>query len=132
VAIAKDTPFCLPQHLASSADEIFTRLVRANNLHGLGREPFVDGLTQVLGDLNALHPFREGNGRTQRAFCWQLSKRAGHELRWAAMDPRENVTASRASLLGDNSRLRALLDQLIDRPNPGAIAPQPRSPVDHF
>jgi cell filamentation protein len=81
-----------------------------------------------MGDLNALHPFREGNGRTQRAFCSQLARHGGHQIRWALMDPRENVAASRASLRGDNTALHELLGRLVDRPDPSSVAPQPRSP----
>jgi cell filamentation protein len=77
-----------------------------------------------------LHPFRDGNGRTQRAFRAQLARQAGHQLRWAPMDPTENTAASRASLRGDNAPLRALLERLVDRPNPSATAPQPRAPLD--
>lgn len=130
VWIAKGDPFCMPQHIESSAEEMFTRLVAANHLRGLDRAEFIDGLTELLGDLNALHPFRDGNGRTQRAFCAQLARHAGHQLRWAPMDPAENIAASRASLRGDNTQLRAMLERLVDRPNPTSIAPQPRTPLD--
>jgi cell filamentation protein len=48
---------------------------------------FVDGLADLLADINARHPFREDNGRTQRTFLAQLARAAGHPVRWAAMDP---------------------------------------------
>lgn len=95
----------IPKHIESFADHTFTRLAAADYLRGLDRAEFIDGLTELLGDLNALHPFRDGNGRTQRAFCGQLARHAGHQLRWAPMDPAENITASRASLRGDNTAL---------------------------
>jgi cell filamentation protein len=109
---------------------VFARLAAADHLRGRERETFIDGLTELLADLNALHPSREGNGRTQRAFCAQLAREAGHHLRWAAMDPSENVEASRASLAGDNRPLRGMLERLVDRPDPTATAPQPRHPTD--
>ncbi|MGH8921729.1 MAG: Fic family protein, partial [Actinomycetes bacterium] len=114
----------------SYAEEIFGRLAGADHLHARDRERFIAGLTELLADLNALHPFREGNGRAQRAFCAQLARAAGHQLRWAAMDPRDNVAASRASLAGDNAPLLAMLERLVDRPDPTATAPQPRRPTD--
>lgn len=131
VSIAKGDPFCLPQHLESSAGEVFGRLAEADFLRGLDRDRFGDGLTELLADLNALHPFREGNGRTQRAFCAQVARHADHRLRWSAMEPAENVIASRASLRGDNAPLRALIARLLDRPDPTSTAPQPRQPPDH-
>jgi cell filamentation protein len=116
VAIGKGAPFCLPQHLRSSADVLFAQLARDDHLRGLDRDTFVDALAWLLGEINALHPFREGNGRTQRAFLGQLARAAGHPVRWAAMDPAENVAASRAAHLdGDRSRLRALLDTLVTK-----------------
>ncbi|MGH3436017.1 MAG: Fic/DOC family protein [Sciscionella sp.] len=130
VGIAKGGMFCLPQHIESFAAEVFGRLEAAQRLRGRNHETFVDGLTELLADLNALHPFREGNGRTQRAFCNQLTREAGHHLRWAPMAPRENVEASHASLAGDNRPLRAMLERLVDRPDPTATAPQPRHPTD--
>lgn len=130
VWIAKGDPFCMPQHIESFAEDIFSRLAARDHLRRLDRAEFIDGLTAFLGDLNALHPFRDGNGRTQRAFCAQLAHHAGHQLRWAPMDPAENITASRASLRGDNAPLRAMLERLVDRPNPSSTAPQPRTPPE--
>jgi cell filamentation protein len=67
VSIAKGSLFCLPQHLESYAADVFGRLAAAERLRGLARDPFVTGLAGFLADVNALHPFREGNGRAQRA-----------------------------------------------------------------
>jgi cell filamentation protein len=113
VVIGRGLPFSRPEHIAGDAEELFAWLARRSHLTGLYREPFVDALTELLSDLNALHPFREGNGRTQRAFVAQLARDAGHPVRWSAMDPQENVTASRAAHRGDDAPLRALLHKLI-------------------
>ncbi|WP_337819419.1 Fic family protein [Pseudonocardia sp. Ae707_Ps2] len=74
---------------------------------------FVTGLAELLGDINALHPFREGNGRTQRAFLAQLAHDTGYELRWTTMDPAENNRASALSLAGDTTALHTMLVRLI-------------------
>lgn len=130
VGIAKGGVFCLPQHLESFATDVFGRLAVANHLRDCDRDTFIDGLAELLADLNALHPFREGNGRTQRAFCAQLARDAGHELRWAVMDPGENVEASHVSLAGDNRPLHVMLERLVDHPDPATTAPRPRRPAD--
>ncbi|WP_234441415.1 Fic family protein [Streptomyces scabiei] len=67
----------------------------------------------MYGDLNVLHPFREGNGRAQRAFLDQLSTDAGYALNWSGMDPQRNEDASVKSFLGDNALLEQLLDELV-------------------
>lgn len=113
VGIDKGVPFCPPEHLASFAHDVFRRLAAEGFLRGRGREEFLDGLADLVGNLNALHPFREGNGRTVRLFVAQLARDAGYELRWRDMDPEENVAASRASLAGDDGPLRSMLDGLL-------------------
>lgn len=129
VSIGKGGLFCLPQHLVSFAGEVFGRLAHEDYLRGLGRAAFVDRLTALLADVNALHPFREGNGRSQRAFLAQLSRAAGYRIRWAAMDAEVNVAASAAAHRGDNTLLRAMLEELVEAHGDAASAPpQPRLP----
>jgi cell filamentation protein len=77
VAIAKGATFCLPQYIESSAAVIFDDLRDENYLRGLDRDAFTGRLAHYLGEVNALHPFREGNGRAQRAFFGQLTLDAG-------------------------------------------------------
>lgn len=125
VSIGKGHLFCLPQHLESFAADVFGRLHREDLLRGLDVDAFVTGLAELLGDINALHPFREGNGRTQRAFLSQLARDAGFVLRWTAMDPAENDEASRSAHRGDPSELRAMLTRLVE-PVPG---PPPQRPA---
>jgi cell filamentation protein len=64
--------------------------------------------------VNALHPFREGNGRTQRAFMAQLARDAGYLLDWSGLDAAQNEEASSKSLLGDNGPLERMLDARVD------------------
>jgi cell filamentation protein len=115
VSIGRGTPFCRPEHIPGDARELFAWLARTGFLRDLDRGAYVDGVTELLSDLNALHPFRDGNGRTQRAFVAQLARDAGHPVRWSAMDPAENVAASRAAHEGDIARLHAMLDKLTVR-----------------
>ena len=66
MSIAKGSVFCLPQHLESYAADVFGRLAAADRPRGLARDPFITALAGFLADVNALHPFREGNGRVPR------------------------------------------------------------------
>jgi cell filamentation protein len=76
VAIAKGAMFCLPQYVDSSASVIFRGLHDEDCLRGLHHDVFVGRLAYYLGEVNALHPFREGNGRAQRAFFGRLARDA--------------------------------------------------------
>src|SRR6266496_5917540 len=73
---------------------------------------------RFLADINALHPFREGNGRAQRAFFSQLAHDAGHHIAWVRMDPDRNMAASAAAHHGDLALLREMPGQLTDLPHP--------------
>lgn len=92
---------------------MFTRLARDHHLRGRDRTTFVDGLTALLAEVNALHPFREGNGRTQRAFLAQLARDAGYRIRWVDLDPETNRATSASARAGDSSPLREMLDRLV-------------------
>lgn len=116
--IARSDVFCLPQHLQSSATGIFARLAAADRLRGLSREQFITRIAEFLADVNTLHPFREGNGRTQRAFFSQLAHDAGHHIDWIRMDPAQNTAASMAAHRGGLAPLQAMLEDLIDPPHP--------------
>ena len=112
VAIAKGAMFCLPQYIDSSAAVIFGELRDEDCLRGLRRDAFVGRLAHYLGEVNALHPFREGNGRAQRAFFGQLARDAGFTLAWQHLDPARNVEASAAIMRGDPEPMREMLDAL--------------------
>lgn len=79
---------------------------------GLARDRFVARLAHYLGDVNALHPFRDGNGRAQRAFFAQLAADAGYRLDWQLVDPQANADASIAAMQGDEAPMRNLLDEI--------------------
>jgi cell filamentation protein len=114
VVLAKTDLFCLPEHIESYGAEIFGELADEDRLRGLDREPFIDRLAHYLGDVNALHPFRDGNGRAQRAFFTQLAADAGYRLDWQLVDPQDNIDASVAAMQGDEAPMRNLLGEITN------------------
>ncbi len=126
IEIGKDTGFCLVRMIPDFADDVFRRLGRRDDqLRCLDREIFLTKAADLYGDVNALHPFREGNGRAQRAFIGQLADSAGHPISWSQMDPERNRLASIASYLGQNGPLRAMLADITTSP----AAPEPSTQV---
>ena len=113
VAIAKGSWFCLPQYIESSAAEAFRSLHGEGLLRGLPRDVFTERMAYYLGEVNAVHPFREGNGRAQRAFFEQLAGDAGFILDWQHLDTDRNIAASAAIMGGDTTLMRKMLDELI-------------------
>lgn len=72
-------------------------------------------LAEYLGEINALHPFREGNGRTQRIFIGQLAAGHGLKIRWDQMRQHQMVQASISSFVGDNRELAFLIREHSER-----------------
>jgi cell filamentation protein len=77
---------------------------------------FTERLTYYFGEVNAIHPFREGNGRAQRTFFEQLAGDAGFTLDWQRLDADRNIAASAAIMGGDHALMRKMLDELIREP----------------
>jgi len=114
VKIAKgESMFALPQHVAPYLTGVLSDLAKEDRLRGLERDEFVERLAYYYAEINAVHPFREGNGRTQRAFLGRVAADAGHPIDWTDLDPDGNIRASRASHRGDNEELKKLLGALI-------------------
>jgi cell filamentation protein len=117
VQIAKPNAFyARPEHIANYAQGIFAELAREDRLTSLDRTAFLERLTHYHAEMYAVHPFREGNTRSLRAFLSQLAGRAGHRIGWERLDHERSFAANVASLNGQNEKLRALLEQIVDKP----------------
>ena len=82
----KGTRFTPASNVEKRAELIFKRLKERNYFKGLDHKEFVDEIVDFYCNTNALHPFREGNGRTQRAFLTQLIRNAGYDINFAEID----------------------------------------------
>ncbi|MBK3501123.1 Fic/DOC family protein [Campylobacter fetus] len=75
------TNFVPGKDLNATAQQIFTWLKEDNYLtNSKDLNDFAKNLAEFARNLNTLHPFREGNGRTQRIFLNELAKNAGYKL----------------------------------------------------
>jgi cell filamentation protein len=103
-------PFALVQFLKTNLDRTFAALAAENHLKELPADNFIERAAFYLGELNTLHPFREGNGRTQREFVRELALDAGFRLDWSRITQEQMYEASSLSHnLGKNSQLTAVL-----------------------
>lgn len=97
VDIAKGNQFCLCKHLVTYANGIFTKLKSDKFLLGKTIEEIPSFLAYYLSEINVLHPFREGNGRTQRVFIEYLSAFAGFHVDFSSVSSTEMIEASALS-----------------------------------
>ena len=112
--IAKTNMFCLVQHIQTYARSVFpsyyTDCMRVKD----NPERFIHVFTEHYADLNALHPFREGNGRSQREFARELCLKCGYILDLTHTDHEEMLTGSIMSFdKGDNTGLEAVFRKCI-------------------
>jgi cell filamentation protein len=99
-----------PQFIWPSLETVLSALRAEDYLKHLDADRFAVRAGHYLGEINAVHPFREGNGRTQREFIRSLAATAGHRLVWTNLEPEENNSASRISYAtGNSSGLAALI-----------------------
>lgn len=108
-----DSAFCYPEHIPGQMAALFRRLAEEDHLRGRDADGFAAGAASFLADLNAIHPFREGNGRTQLAFMAELAVEALHPLDFSRLAPVAFLQAMIASFFGQEADLRRQLRAMI-------------------
>ncbi len=90
------TLFCRAMFIEEEAKRIFNNLKKDNFLKDIkDKSKFSEKLGQLFLDINMLHPFREGNGRSQRLFIGDLAKENGYYLEWANISKEEMIQISK-------------------------------------
>lgn len=112
-----ETYFGPPQFVDQAMEKRFALLGRENDLKGLSAEQFAGRAAEHLCEINAIHPFREGNGRTQRAFLVVLGEQAGHPVDLARVVPGQWLDASIRGMDGDYAPMREVIARML----PGAV-----------
>lgn len=124
VNIAKGgSSFAAVPYLARELDKLFADAQAKEGFRGLPRDEFFDRLGNHINEINAIHPFREGNGRTMRHHAAQLARDAGHPIRIASIDKTAWMEASRHGFLtGDHRGMTAVLAGAAIRRDPAPEA----------
>ena len=106
--------FANVRFIESAANKIFNKLARENWLNGLDADALSKRLAHYLSEINALHPFREGNGRVQRIFISQLSLSAGYQLDYSDLEQEQIYQAMELAFNGDESILANLILERLE------------------
>lgn len=109
----KQTNFCNAENLPELMNACFAELKRNNLYVGLSRKEYIDRIVDFYCTTNMLHPFREGNGRTQRIFIAQLIRHNGYSFTFQRIDKDELIIATIMSASGVTDYLRDLFDKSI-------------------
>ncbi|MCL2834534.1 MAG: Fic family protein [Treponema sp.] len=105
--------FCRGQYIMENANKIIENLQKENFLYGLKKFKFIEKTAYYMGEINALHPFREGNGRTSREFFRQLSLYAGYILDFNKTEKEALLTADIEAFNGKYEGLIKILEKIL-------------------
>lgn len=108
-----ETMFVHGEKLKKTAGRLFDGLREKRFLKNLEQADFVQQAAGFFSDLNMLHPFREGNGRTQRIFMEQLAETAGYRLDLSRIPGDRMIMACQEASRGFPARLEILFRQNI-------------------
>ena len=110
VGIGKgDTLFLAHAEVPAALGKLFEQMEQQFP-QGVSAKDFSEQAAPFLVRLNHIHPFREGNGRTQRLFLTQLAQRLGLSLDWSSVG---NEAMRRACIDGIGGEIRAMVRLIL-------------------
>ncbi len=109
----KGTNFTSVENIESVAEACFNRLKSLNYFKNLSFDDFIDNIVDFYCTTNMLHPFREGNGRTQRIFISQLIRFCGYDINFSEIDADELMIATIHSANGITDYLKNIFTKHI-------------------
>ncbi len=104
----------------ASLKNVASDIRKASRYRGLDEARFVTRAAEIYSVVNTAHPFREGNGRTQRIFLEDLGRAAGHEITWSVIDGERNIKASIAA--GEDNNIVPMQQMFRDAIQPERVA----------
>ena len=111
VNISKGNQFCLCMNLETYAENLFGKLAQEHY--------FIDTSASVphklayyLSEVNVLHPFREGNGRTQRLFIEYLAGVAGYRVDFSLVSAEQMLAVSAESFACEYDGINRMFDRI--------------------
>lgn len=116
VEIAKGgSQFQFLRYIETGMEDVHRRLLSADFLRGLSAAEFAAQAGAIMGDVNYVHPFRDGNGRTQLQYLKQLGEQAGYPIDLTRLDPGQWIEASRSAHNGEYGPMGAEIERAIVR-----------------
>jgi cell filamentation protein len=111
------TQFMFVRFIPTGMADVHRRIVEWDYLRGLDAAAFAEKAGEIIGDINHIHPFREGNGRTQLTYLLQLGVQANHIVDVRRIERAQWYSASIAAHNGRYLEMAAVIA--------GAIAEKP-------
>ncbi len=110
-----NTLFCLAKNIKAYSQDVFSSIKKFDRASKHTAEEVSKHLATVSDDMNALHPFREGNGRSKRAFLSLYSRELGYELDLSKLNPEKLKQAEiKAYTDGDINGLAKMYGSVLE------------------
>lgn len=107
--------FCYVQFLEDEQQRVFKWVADTFTRRKKPRDEFIEALAKLSAELNALHPFREGNGRAIRTFLILLATRYRYHLNFDLTDTEHIMNADIAAFHGDYEPLIRLYNEILEQ-----------------
>ena len=108
--------FAPPLSIEQPLQHVAQRIAESDRLRGLEGEQLVGEIAYLYDYANFAHPFREGNGRSQREFFDQLLAESGHGLDWDLVDKTQlHDACHRARNAGELDGLLTIFRSILNR-----------------
>ena len=104
--------FAQSEYIEPELENLLNKLKKKNYLEGLDKKELAIKLAYYLAELNVLHPFREGNGRTNREFIRQLALKNGYKLDLKKVKAEQILEASIESIV-DTKKLEEIIYECL-------------------
>ncbi len=105
--------FCYPEHIDAEISKVFAALEKEHYLIDLDQDAFSHRAAHYIAEINAIHPFREGNGRVQLSYLILLAYNAGHPMDLKKLDESKVIQAMIDSFVGNEKPLAELIRAML-------------------
>lgn len=103
------------EYIEPELERLLNELKQENYLDKLPKEKLAERLAYYLSELNVLHPYREGNGRTTREFIRELALKNGYILDLRKVSPKDFLNACIKSIVDTSDLTKLIYECLIKK-----------------
>ena len=108
----KGTSFMKAEQIEASANACFER-INSLDFSKMSHDELIEEFADFYNTLNLIHPFREGNGRTQRLYFTQWMRHLGYDVNLSEIDKDVLMFATIYAAQGIMDGLKEIFSTLI-------------------
>lgn len=107
------TMFANALYVPAALEDLVTKLNRDITSKSITGNNISEKLAYYYGELNMIHPFREGNGRTQKIFIEKVADELGYTLQLEKIDSKKLLEVTIESVNGTGRPLKKVFEEVI-------------------